>query len=416
MSEKTVDFAKLKLIKVTDYFDRADVESLLSRYHPLGEKRAIGRRMSYAASYRGEWLGVVIFDIPVKKNKLREERVGWGKQQRDNRIQHIANNSRFLIIPEYAGVKNLASKILSMATDRISDDWFKDYGIPLLAVETYVDPTHNDNQGTCYLASGWERLGYSTGYQTKGEERTHSKWYFLKMLHKDSAAALSAEIPHALLTGVKSVSAESNNNYVLDASRVKLQDLKNDLAQIPDPRGKQGQSYKFVPFLSACICAVISGHTQYRQIADWIKKLPATERVRFGLPGNKTPHETAVSYLLSKIDPTILQSVLSTWLLKTYKKDVSFETISADGKAVRATSSDPKEQKGFLNVFANQLGIVIDHIPTKKGSGEKAAIRAYVDSQDTLEGKVIIADAIHTDRELIKGLEKKRFVCPHGQE
>ena len=99
------------------------------------------------------------------------------------------------------------------------------YGIPLLVVETYVDPEHNDNQGTCYTAAGWENLGYSSGYQAYGKERTHPKLYFLKALNSNSYGALRSEIPHALLTGVKDVSGKSNSNYVLDASKFNLKSL-----------------------------------------------------------------------------------------------------------------------------------------------------------------------------------------------
>lgn len=404
---KSIDFSKIKILPVLDYFDRADVETLLSRYHPLGDKKAMGRRLSYAASYKGEWIAVLMFDAAVKRNKHREERIGWKSGQIDNRLVHIANNSRYLIVPSYQGIKNLASKILSLVTDRISNDWLKQYGVPLLAVETYVDPEHNDNQGSCYLAAGWERLGYSTGYQAYNQERTHSKWYFLKALHRDSYAALSSEIAHALLTGIKNVSGESNNNYVLDAAKVKIKELKVDLAQITDPRKRQGRRYKFIPLLSACICAVISGYTQYRQIADWIHRLPPLERAKFGLPGNRTPDERTIGNFLSQIDPIELQTVLSRWLLKTYNKEVSFSKVSIDGKAIRATSSVPEEQKGFLNVFVQELGIVIEHVPTTKGGGEKTAIKALLDTDIDLSGKTVLADALHTEKEIIEKLQKK---------
>jgi hypothetical protein len=320
---------------------------------------------------------------------------------------HVANNSRYLLAPQYAGTKNLASKILSLVTDRLSADWMRRYGIPLLAVETYVDPKHNDNEGTCYTAAGWENLGYSSGYQAYGEERTHSKWYFLKELNSNSFGALRSEIPHALLTGVKDVSGKSNNNYVLDASKFNLKSLQNDLSSINDPRSRQGLRYRFIPFLSLCIAATISGHTQYRQIADWIAKLPAPERARFGLPGDCVPDETTISQFLRKIDPEQLQTVLSSWLLKTYQKEAQFGTVTLDGKALRATSSNTDEQKAFLNVFASELGIVIEHKPTSKGGGEKNTAKEVLRSTIDLKGKVVLADAIHTDRKMIEEIKKK---------
>ena len=405
---KELDLTKLKIKQVRDYFDRADVESVLSRCHPLGHRKAIGKRISYVVHYRGEWVAVLVFDKAVERNQKREARIGWSQEQRNERIKHIANNSRFLIIPKFQGVKNLASKALAMATDRLSSDWLRHYGFAILAVETYVDPHHNDNNGTCYTAAGWENLGFSSGYQAYNEERTHSKWYFLKALHKDSYAALSSDIPHALLTGVKSVSKESNNNYVLDASKFKLADLQRDLSLIKDPRNKQGRIYRFVPFLSYCICAVISGYTQYRQIADWISKIPGEQRVKFGMPGDRLPCESTVGNLLKAIDPIQLQTILTNWIKKTYNKDLDFHKVIIDGKAIRATSADPKEQKAFLNIFASELGIVIEHVPTQKGGGEKTAVKEVLKTDIDLKGKIVLADAIHTDKSLIETFKKKR--------
>ena len=415
-----IDINKLKVEPVYEYFDRADVESVLSRCHPLGAKKGIGRRISYAASYRGEWVAVLLFDKAVDRNKSRKAKIGWSTSQEKERRQHVANNSRFVILPKYHNIPNLASRVLSLVSARISSDWHKQYGVPLLALETYVDPEHNDNTGTCYEASGWENLGYSTGHLHNNGERTHSKWYFLKALHKDSYKALSADIPHALLTGIKEVDGKSNNNYVLDASKISLSELQEDLKSITDSRNRQGRVYDFVPLLSFCITAVVSGYTQYRQIADWISQIPPEDRVRFGLPGDRCPHERTIGLFLASIDPQELKEVLTHWLVKTYDKDSKHskvKTVSLDGKVLRATSSDASEQKSFLNVFAHELGIVIDHVPTKKGGGELVSARKILGDggEELFAGKMVLADALHTDRTFIKTLEKKRFLCPHCQ-
>jgi hypothetical protein len=406
-----MDINKIKVEPVYDYFDRADVSSVLSRCHPLGEKKAIGNRISYVASYRGEWVAVLMFDKAVDRNKHRKAEIGWNAGQEAERRKHIANNSRFAILPAYRGIANLASKVLSLVSSRISRDWQKQYGIPLLALETYVDPEYNDNSGICYEAAGWCNLGYSSGHLDNDGERTHSKWYFLKPLHKDSYKALRADVPHALMTGVKEVSGKSNNSYVLDAAKIDLKELRGDLERITDPRSRQGCTYKFVPLLSLCITAVLSGYTQYRQIADWISKLPVKDRIRFGLPGDKVPHERTIANFLSSIDPVELKEVLTNWLLKTYDKDSKMRTISLDGKAIRATSSNPKEQKSFLNVFSHELGIVIDHVPTKKGAGELASARTVVENggEKMFKGKIVLADALHTDKKFVQELEKKRL-------
>ena len=408
-SRREIELAQVRVGLVTDYLERGDVEALLERHHPLGAKKAKGPRLCYKASYKGQWVAVLLFDAPVFRNRLREERIGWSNEQRDNRLEHIANNSRYLIAAQYVGTKNLASKILSLVTQRLSRDWQRRYGVTLVAVETYVDPERRGNTGTCYAAAGWENLGLSTGYQAFGEERTHGKLYFLKALHQDSFAALRSEIPHALITGVKAVSGESNDNYVLDASKFDMSDLQKALSAITDPRKKSGQRYPFVPFLSLCIAAVVSGYTQYRQIADWIGKLPGKERVRFGLRGDRVPDENTVGYLLRRINPQQLQGVLSGWLLKTYGKSTNFDTVLLDGKAQRATSWSTDKQKAFLNVVAGELGIVIEHKPTTKGGGEKNTAREVFATDLDLENKIVIADALHTDRAMLADLKKKEL-------
>jgi hypothetical protein len=93
-----IDFDKLKVKLIRDYFERADAETLLSRYHPRGARKAIGNRLCYSISYRGEWIAILLFDAAVKKNKHREMRIGWSDAQREHRLVHIAN---MILIPKY---------------------------------------------------------------------------------------------------------------------------------------------------------------------------------------------------------------------------------------------------------------------------------------------------------------------------
>ncbi len=43
------------------------------------------------------------------------------------RRKHIASNSRLLVGKQYENIPNLASKVLSLAADRISQDWMRRY-------------------------------------------------------------------------------------------------------------------------------------------------------------------------------------------------------------------------------------------------------------------------------------------------
>ena len=404
----SLDLRQVKLELVNKTMDIAEIETMLSRQHPLGCRKAQGKRLYYAIVHEDEWIGALLFDGAVYRNKLRAEEIGWTTEQENARREHICNNSRFLICSEYRGTKNLASKVLSLVGKRISDDWLRRYGVPLLAIETYVDPEHNDNQGSCYIAAGWKQLGFSSGFEGSNGERTHGKRYFLKAIHKDSYAALRSEIPHALITGVKPASGVSNNNFVLDASKFRIDELKKALSGVDDPRTTRGTRYPFVAFLALCISAVASGKTQYRQIADWIKNLGDPLRGQFGFRPNLIPCEGTVGNFLRSINPEQLQSVLSKWLINTYPEVANGKSLAIDGKALRGTDSVTSKQVSVLNVLANDMGIVIEQLPTKKGAVEKATARDFAERAEDLEGTCVMGDAMLTDKKLVDVLGKKK--------
>ena len=50
----------------------------------------------------------------------------------------MANNSRFLILP-WVQVRNLASHILGLSIQQVSDHWESVYGYPLYLLETFKE-------------------------------------------------------------------------------------------------------------------------------------------------------------------------------------------------------------------------------------------------------------------------------------
>jgi hypothetical protein len=126
--------------------------------------------------------------------------------------------------------------------------------------------------------------------------------------------------------------------------------------------------------------------------------------------GDMTPIEGTVANLLRQIDPEQLGTALTEYLRKTFPRRDNYKFILLDGKSLRGTDSETSKQVGFLNVFASELGIVIDQIPCQKGGGEKIAARKFLDKSQDLAGKIVIADAIHTDSKFVEALEKKRLI------
>ncbi len=105
-------------------------------------------------------LGCIQFSSAAWRIAVRDEWIGWDEKARVRNLEHVIDNSRFLLLP-WVMVKNLASRILSEATRRLAVDWKRTYKVEPLLMETLVDPRRY--RGTCYRAANWIELGLTRG-------------------------------------------------------------------------------------------------------------------------------------------------------------------------------------------------------------------------------------------------------------
>ncbi len=104
----------------------------------------------------GEWVAVVGFGSAVLSCRVRDEFLGWSREQQYSRLKHVANNQRFCVLP--AGRRpNLASAVLSRVLGRLSGDYLVAYGHRVLGVETFTDPARHT--GACYAAANFQLVG-----------------------------------------------------------------------------------------------------------------------------------------------------------------------------------------------------------------------------------------------------------------
>ena len=207
------------------------------------------------------------------------------------------------------------------------------------------------------------------------------------------------------MSGLKSRKG-SDNNFVLDPNKINFKSLRQYLSKVPDPRGRQGNRYRFLPLLTFGVAASLSGYTQYQQMSDWIASLPVDLRISAGLRADMTPSASALQKIFCRIDSEILENTLSSWVLKEYGNLLG-KAISLDGKHIKATCNKASSQKKYLNVLVQGLGIVVKQYPTKGGHGECVAARKAIRDLP-LKGTVVTADAIHTEQATASLIQKKR--------
>lgn len=132
----------------------------IDRYHYLGYQPLPGAQLRYIARANDQVVALLGFGAAAWMTAPRDRYIGWTVQQRKCRLHLIANNARFLILP-WVFCRNLASRLLSMATQRIGDDWQERYGYSPVLVETFVEIPRF--RGTCYKAANWTYLGETQG-------------------------------------------------------------------------------------------------------------------------------------------------------------------------------------------------------------------------------------------------------------
>jgi Domain of unknown function (DUF4338) len=132
----------------------------MARYHYLGYTPLSGSQMRYNVFAGDELLALLSFGASAWKLAGRDRFIGWSEAQRLKNLPRVVNNARFLILP-WIQSKGLASKILSLASRQLPDDWQQRYGYQPVLLETFVE-SHR-HRGTCYKAANWIHVGQTVG-------------------------------------------------------------------------------------------------------------------------------------------------------------------------------------------------------------------------------------------------------------
>ena len=140
---------------------------LMIQQHPCGDAPVSGPQLRYLIGSEHGWLGALGFGPAAFTLGARDQWIGWSSAARVNQLKRVTGLARFLIRTEVR-CHGLASKVLSLALDRMVQDWLDRYGVQPVLVETFVDRSRFT--GVCFAAANWMRIGRSTGRGRLGPE------------------------------------------------------------------------------------------------------------------------------------------------------------------------------------------------------------------------------------------------------
>ena len=157
------DVEPITVAPVRSLEDRQVFRELVGRYHSLGHAVPFGAQQQYlvqVARPRPAVVGCLQFSSPAWRMAARDRWIGWDEATRARNLQHVVNNSRFLLVP-WVKVKNLASAVLARGLRQLRGHWQERYAVEPYLVETLVDGRRYT--GSCYRAANWLVVGETTG-------------------------------------------------------------------------------------------------------------------------------------------------------------------------------------------------------------------------------------------------------------
>ena len=386
--------------------------ALVDEKHYLSS-RLVGPTLRYIAEVDGKWVGLLSFGQGSYHLQQRDSFIGWTDVQRGRRLSLLAQNTRFVLLHERGQYPNLASRILSIVSKRLSSDWQQQFGSPVVAMETFVDPEYF--QGTCYQASGWQRLGETAGYARSRkdfyQEHNRPKELWFKVLDRRGFRSLkSKRLPQRLKPYETEWRACPFNAPALES-------LFQLFLKVPDHRGIKGRRYRLNTVLCIIALATLCGYSGHRAIASFAAKLTPAQRRRLRCYRNKrtgeydVPKETCIREILYKLDAEALENVVAQWMEGL--DETELRCIAIDGKTLKGTAkrNDEGEKKGALHLVSavshhNARFLAQEAVQDK--SNEIPAVRTLIERFPHLDGVTVTTDAMHCLDETARLIVQKK--------
>jgi hypothetical protein len=386
--------------------------ALVDERHYLSS-RLVGPTLRYVAEVDGQWVGLLSFGQASYHLRDRDAFIGWNDVQRGRRLGLLGQNTRFVLLHERGQFPNLASRILSMVSKRLSTDWQKRFGSPLVGMETFVDSEFF--QGTCYRASGWQRLGETAGYARSRkdfyEQHDRPKELWFKVLDRRGFRSLKSK---RLPQGLKSYETEWRACPFKDPS---LESLVGLFMQVSDHRKLKGRRYRLATVLCIIALATLCGYSGHRAIASFAGKLTQKQRRRLRCPRNKrtgqydVPKETCIRHILYKVDAEGIENVVARWMDGLDESEL--RCIAIDGKTLKGTAkrNAQGEKTGALHLVSavnhdNSRFLAQEAVEDK--SNEIPAVRTLIERFPHLDGVTVTTDAMHCLDETARLIVQKK--------
>jgi hypothetical protein len=394
----------LKELKVRPILpgERPRWNKLVRQHHYLKNAQMVGEQLRYVVTdAKGQWLALLGWSAAAMHLKARDQTIEWSDRQREARLPLVAQNSRFVILAQRQQFPNLASRALSLCLQRLSADWQDQYQHPIVMVETFVD--RQSYQGTAYKASGWQALGYSSGFKRVAQDfyqrHDRPKELWVKELDRRAWQWLRAkQLPPHLARYEKSTPPEC----VLQTEQ--MPSLFERFAQVSEWRKPIGKRHKLPTVLAISALAALSGVAQgYRAVSRFSKRLTKLQRqalrcwIHPDTGKSRVPSEAVFQRVLQEVSRAQVEKIALQWQQELLGPVPATDAVVLDGKQVRGG------EVMLVNAIAQPSQRLLGVEAVDKKTNEIPTARTLIERLD-LTGRMVQFDGLHTQHETVHQL------------
>ena len=182
--------------------------------------------------------------------------------------------------------------------------------------------------------------------------------------------------------------------------------LLDELAQLTDPRQRRGRRHALGTVLAVAVAAVLAGARSLAAIGEWAADAPGPVLAALGVRRDplrrvwRPPGEATVRRVLACVDPDALDLVIGLWLADQQPPQPRpwRQAVAVDGKTLRGSGHHPSPQVHLLAAMNHTTRSVLAQSDVATTTNEIARFQPLLEGLD-LAGRVVTADALHTQRE-----------------
>ncbi|MDE2842525.1 MAG: ISAs1 family transposase [Chloroflexota bacterium] len=169
--------------------------------------------------------------------------------------------------------------------------------------------------------------------------------------------------------------------------------LREALDGVPDHRSRQGRRHPLGAVLSLTVCAMLCGARSLYAIAQWGRDQGAAAGQELGFPLGRTPCVATLHRVFKGLDVDAFEGGV-----RDSGVDLG-SVVSIDGKTLRGIHGEELPGVHLVSAYATEGGAVLSQA-ARVGKGQELAAAQAVLGQIPLKGRIVVADALLTQREV----------------